>query len=60
MSLKQKTIAAECGVSGVGLHTGAMVNLTFKPSEDGQIFFVRTDLGNAEIKAVSANISSKR
>ena len=58
MSLKQKTIAAECGVSGVGLHTGAMVNLTFKPSEDGQIFFVRTDLGNAEIKAVSANISS--
>ena len=56
--MKQKTIAAECGVSGVGLHTGAMVNLTFKPSEDGQIFFVRTDLGNAEIKAVSANISS--
>ncbi|MCF8461238.1 MAG: bifunctional UDP-3-O-[3-hydroxymyristoyl] N-acetylglucosamine deacetylase/3-hydroxyacyl-ACP dehydratase [Flavobacteriales bacterium] len=58
MSLKQKTIATECGVSGVGLHTGAMVNLTFKPSEVGQIVFVRTDLGNAEIKAISANITS--
>ena len=58
MSLKQKTITTECGVSGVGLHTGAMVNLTFKPSENGQIIFVRTDLENAEIKTISANIVS--
>jgi UDP-3-O-[3-hydroxymyristoyl] N-acetylglucosamine deacetylase/3-hydroxyacyl-[acyl-carrier-protein] dehydratase len=58
MSLKQRTIGATCGVSGVGLHTGAMVNLTFKPSEYSQIVFVRTDLGNAEIKAISANITS--
>jgi UDP-3-O-[3-hydroxymyristoyl] N-acetylglucosamine deacetylase/3-hydroxyacyl-[acyl-carrier-protein] dehydratase len=60
MSLKQKTVAAECGVSGVGLHTGAMVNVTFKPSEDKQIVFVRTDLQNAEIKAISANITSTK
>ena len=58
MSLKQKTISVECGVTGVGLHTGANVNLTFKPSEDGQIVFVRTDFDNAEIKAISANITS--
>lgn len=58
MSLKQKTIATECGVSGVGLHTGARVNLTFKPSEGGQITFLRTDLENSEIKAISANIVS--
>lgn len=58
MSLKQRTIATACGVSGVGLHTGMNVNLMFKPSTDGQIVFVRTDLDNAEIKAISAHITS--
>ncbi|MCF8277528.1 MAG: bifunctional UDP-3-O-[3-hydroxymyristoyl] N-acetylglucosamine deacetylase/3-hydroxyacyl-ACP dehydratase [Flavobacteriales bacterium] len=58
MSLKHKTITSACTVSGVGLHTGANVNLTFKPSEIGEILFVRTDLDNAEIKAISAHIVS--
>lgn len=42
---KQKTILAPVTVSGVGLHTGQMVTLSFKPApEDSGIRFLRTDL----------------
>lgn len=58
MSLKQKTVVKDCTISGVGLHSGANVNLTIKPSEDAGLVFVRTDLDNAEIKATVANVSS--
>ena len=34
MSDKQKTIKNEVSVSGVGLHTGEKVTLTFKPAPD--------------------------
>ncbi len=41
----QKTIKNEVKVSGVGLHSGSQVNLTFKPAEeDSGIRFLRTDL----------------
>lgn len=58
MNLKHKTIATSCSIHGVGLHTGVTVNLTFQPSTEGNITFVRTDLDNAEIKANSAHITS--
>jgi UDP-3-O-[3-hydroxymyristoyl] N-acetylglucosamine deacetylase / 3-hydroxyacyl-[acyl-carrier-protein] dehydratase len=42
---KQNTITKEVSLSGVGLHTGQLVNLTFKPApEDSGIRFLRTDL----------------
>ncbi len=44
-SVKQKTIQQEVSVSGVGLHTGQQVCLTFKPANpDTGYVFKRTDL----------------
>lgn len=49
----QRTIEKSVSVSGIGLHTGTMCKLTFKPApENAGIKFVRTDLGgNPEIPA---------
>ncbi|MDP6908088.1 MAG: bifunctional UDP-3-O-[3-hydroxymyristoyl] N-acetylglucosamine deacetylase/3-hydroxyacyl-ACP dehydratase [Flavobacteriales bacterium] len=58
MSRKQKTIKSECIIAGVGLHTGAEVNMVINPADQGGIVFVRTDLDNAEIRAISSNVSS--
>lgn len=45
MSKKQKTIQKEISLSGVGLHTGNDVKLTFKPAPENHGFaFVRVDL----------------
>jgi len=42
---KQQTIQKEISLSGVGLHTGQEVKLTFKPAPENHGFaFVRTDL----------------
>lgn len=53
MSNYQKTIANEVSLSGVGLHTGNLVTLTFKPAPANYGFaFERTDLeGKPIIKA---------
>ncbi|MET2984975.1 bifunctional UDP-3-O-[3-hydroxymyristoyl] N-acetylglucosamine deacetylase/3-hydroxyacyl-ACP dehydratase [Aureibaculum conchae] len=53
MSTKQKTIKKEISLSGVGLHTGNQVNLTFKPAPENYGFaFTRVDLeGNPVIEA---------
>ncbi|MEX0967807.1 MAG: bifunctional UDP-3-O-[3-hydroxymyristoyl] N-acetylglucosamine deacetylase/3-hydroxyacyl-ACP dehydratase [Bacteroidia bacterium] len=45
MNVKQTTIKESVTVSGVGLHTGEEVNLTFHPADDNHGFkFQRTDL----------------
>ncbi len=47
MLVKQRTIAKEATVSGEGIHTGHVVNVTFKPAAAGHgIVFVRVDLPN--------------
>ncbi len=53
MSKKQKTIQNEISLSGVGLHTGNNVTLTFKPAPENHGFaFVRVDLeGTPTIEA---------
>lgn len=57
--LKQRTLAAEVKIAGVGLHTGKEVNLTIKPSEEGGFVFQRTDITDAEpIKALASNVIS--
>ncbi len=51
--VKQKTIAKEVSLKGVGLHTGKNVTLTFKPAPENHGFaFRRIDLeGNPVIEA---------
>ncbi len=55
MSKKQKTIKNSISLSGVGLHTGNNVTLTFKPAHANHGFaFVRVDLeGSPTIEAKS-------
>ncbi len=43
--MNKHTIAKAVSISGVGLHSGQSVTLTFKPGDNG-IRFVRTDLEN--------------
>lgn len=48
----QKTIANVVSCQGIGVHSGTMVNLTLYPANVGSgITFIRTDLGNSEVKA---------
>jgi UDP-3-O-[3-hydroxymyristoyl] N-acetylglucosamine deacetylase/3-hydroxyacyl-[acyl-carrier-protein] dehydratase len=51
--VKQQTIEKEVSLTGVGLHTGKDVTITFKPAPENHGFsFVRIDLeGNPEIEA---------
>jgi UDP-3-O-[3-hydroxymyristoyl] N-acetylglucosamine deacetylase / 3-hydroxyacyl-[acyl-carrier-protein] dehydratase len=57
---KQRTVARELSLSGIGLHTAKKVNLTFKPAAvDSGISFVRADLpGRPLIKASCENLLS--
>ncbi|PIQ86018.1 MAG: 3-hydroxyacyl-[acyl-carrier-protein] dehydratase FabZ [Candidatus Omnitrophica bacterium CG11_big_fil_rev_8_21_14_0_20_43_6] len=54
---KQKTIANQVSLSGVGIHTGNKVGITFKPAADSSgIAFIRTDLPGAP--RIQANVAS--
>lgn len=45
MSDFKKTIAGECSYTGIGLHTGEISTITFKPAgQDDGINFIRVDL----------------
>lgn len=56
--MNQRTIEKETGLSGIGLHTGEKVNISFKPADvDQGINFIRVDLPNKPtIKADPNNI----
>jgi UDP-3-O-[3-hydroxymyristoyl] N-acetylglucosamine deacetylase/3-hydroxyacyl-[acyl-carrier-protein] dehydratase len=55
MSTKQKTIKKEVTLSGVGLHTGKKVTMTFKPAPINHGYaFVRIDLEGEPIIEASA------
>ena len=54
--IKQKTLAKEISIEGVGLHTGKSVTLTFKPSTaNSGLAFRRIDLEGAPIIEADAN-----
>jgi len=54
---KQKTIASQISLSGVGIHTGNKVKITFKPAEAfSGITFIRTDIPGAP--RIKANVQS--
>jgi UDP-3-O-[3-hydroxymyristoyl] N-acetylglucosamine deacetylase len=55
----QRTIKKSITCVGIGLHTGKPVKMTLKPAPASTgIVFIRTDLDNAEIKAIAANTVS--
>lgn len=58
MSDKQKTIKKSVSITGVGLHTGKKVTLTFNPAPENHGYkFVRTDLeGQPVIEALAENV----
>lgn len=58
--MKQKTIATNFSLEGIGLHTGEFVKLECKPSEAGKgIVFKRVDIENSpEILASVINVDS--
>lgn len=58
MADKQRTIKKEVTLDGVGLHTGAIVTMTFKPApEDHGYKFKRVDLENQPvIPALAENV----
>lgn len=55
---KQRTIEKEVSLSGIGLHTGNMTKITFKPAHPNTRYvFVRTDLQErVEIPAITDNV----
>lgn len=57
---KQKTISKETNLKGTGLHSGKVVNITFKSADVNQgITFKRIDLDNKpEIKALAENVTT--
>ncbi len=60
MSDKQKTLASEYKLNGVGLHTGKQVSMTLKPAPVNTGFvFIRTDLeGTPHIEADANYVTS--
>ena len=58
MSLKQTTIKKAVSVSGVGLHTGEEVTLTFKPAPENHWYkFKRIDLPGQPV--IDADVDNK-
>lgn len=56
MAVKQKTLAKEFSISGRGLHTNCLVNMTFKPAPINHGFkFQRIDLEHKPIIPASAD-----
>ena len=54
--VKQKTIASEISLTGVGLHTGQFVTMTFKPAPINNGFsFIRVDLEGHPVIEADAN-----
>jgi UDP-3-O-[3-hydroxymyristoyl] N-acetylglucosamine deacetylase len=54
----ERTLESEISFSGVGLHSGAMVEMRLVPAPAGSgIVFRRTDLDNFEIPAIGRNVA---
>ena len=60
--MKQRTIKSNISITGFGIHTGVLTNITLIPAKsDSGIRFIRTDLaGNPIIEAIVDNVVSTR
>lgn len=55
----QHTIKKSISCDGIGLHTGKPVKMILNPAPAGTgVVFIRTDMGNAEVKAIAANTTT--
>ncbi|HUI45588.1 MAG TPA: UDP-3-O-acyl-N-acetylglucosamine deacetylase [Nitrospirota bacterium] len=55
----QRTIKKSITCTGIGLHTGKPATMALKPAPAGTgVVFIRTDVGNVEVKATAANTVS--
>ncbi len=54
----KRTIAKSVSLAGVGIHSGQFINLSFSPSETGDIIFRRTDLGGMNFRIDPQNIAA--
>ncbi len=55
----QRTLRNSISCEGIGLHTGKPVKMIIKPAPiDSGVVFIRTDIGNAAVRAVAANIGT--
>ena len=55
----QRTLSSSISCEGIGLHSGKPVRMTLRPAPIGTgIVFIRTDLENAEVRAVAANTAT--
>ncbi len=57
--IPKKTIKEEIAFSGIGIHSGKDVEISLKPSDSGEIIFMRTDIGNTEFRIELENVRSK-
>ena len=58
ISLKQRTIQQAVHAIGIGVHSGEKVGLSLRPApENTGIVFVRSDLGDQEVRAYAENVS---
>jgi UDP-3-O-[3-hydroxymyristoyl] N-acetylglucosamine deacetylase len=61
LNLSQKTINSKISCSGIGLHSGAAVNMSLIPAPcNTGIIFKRTDVPNGEIKANYKNVTETK
>ncbi len=55
----QRTLSSSISCEGIGLHSGKPVRMTLRPAPVGTgVVFIRTDLENAEVRAVAANTAT--
>ena len=55
----QRTIKNSISCEGIGLHTGKPVRMKLNPAPtDTGVVFIRTDRGNARIRAIGANTAA--
>ena len=59
MYVERKTINANVSITGIGLHSGIYTKVELHPAHPGSgITFVRTDLNNLRIRALSASTTA--
>ncbi len=54
--MQKQTLKQEISLSGIGIHSGKNATLKLKPSDSGEIIFIRTDLENLKLLVDPAKV----
>jgi len=57
--MEKRTVGRDILFSGVGVHSGQLVDLRLVPSSSGEVVFRRTDLGNMELRIDPKKIEAR-